>query len=359
MGSLLEDRAGDVGCLAKYSSNGTELGKGAAGVVRASCRVESGVANPSQCGYVRKTSVLNTEDDRDQFRRDAFYARRLDGAAPDLVPKVACAAQVPNEGGVLILERFDMDAATLGRKQFDDEVAKNATFKKLIDGVKPLLNALQSAGIVTRLYTEVQLKRMLTAVGALYGTHKVVHGDMTPRNLLYRGGDGRFVITDFGTAGDDASDLSGKSKIVSRLQPTPTTNALECWRTTNTIPDKFHAYYNVWQLKVSLTVNSVTFIKTTGGTSLLRGIGASAGLLSQSTYQVLGGVDPKLLPESVDDAIASYCPLYQTRVALLKPVRDALAKQVFEFTGRSAGAATPQITNPARFRPRIRSTPLI
>ena len=353
MGSLLEERPGDAGCLAKYSSSGTELGKGAAGVVRASCLVN----DSSQCGYVRKTSILSTDDQRDEFRRDAFYARRLDTAAPGLVPKVACAAEVPGEGGVLILERFEMDAATLGRKQFDQELTQNGTFKKLIDGVKPLLSSLQSQGIVTRLYTETQLKAMLAAVNSLYGKYKVVHSDMTPRNLLYRTSDGRFVITDFGTAGDDAPDLSAKSTIISRLEPTPTTNALECWRTTSTIPAKFHPYYNLFQMRTSLVVNSVTFIKTTGGTSILRGLGASAGLLSQATYQVLGDIDPKLMPESIDDAIASYCPLYQKRVAVLKPIRDALAKQVFEFTGRLGGAASSQADHPNRFRPRIINTP--
>ena len=157
-------------------------------------------------------------------------------------------------------------------------------------------------------------------VGDLYSKNKIVHSDISARNLLYKSADGQVVVTDFGMAGD------------AQQAPIATTNAIRCWESSGSIPTKYWPYYNLWQLQTSLCVNSITFVQTSAGTGFLRGLAAKTGVASQSEYQLLDFFDDKLMPSSINEGITSYCPGYKDRVATTRPLRDKLAKQLFLFT---------------------------
>ncbi len=303
-------------CLQEFTGSGAVLGQGVAGVVKESCRA----ASASDCGFVRKQSVLATGEEKMAFERDARYMGELQSSG--LVPKLFCASLESPTSGILVMQRFDTDFASLGEKQLAAEVAKNGSvLAKLLNlpDIAPVVAAVRGAGIAIRLYTEAQLRAALKVVGDLYSKNKIVHSDISARNLLYKASGAQVVVTDFGMAGD------------AQQAPVATTNALRCWESTGSIPTKYWPYYNMWQLQASLCVNSITFVQTSAGTGFLRGLAAKTGVASQSEYQLLDFFDDKLIPASINEGITSYCPGYKDRLATTRPLRDKLAKQLFLF----------------------------
>lgn len=230
----------------------------------------------SSCNYVLKVHFLTRPGDHEAAQAELAMLQRLQGSG--LVPKLFRAQQC-RDRLLLLLDRWDMDAETLGRRQF------HRVFSSVSSPSSSSETGGRTAGYARRphrsmlLYTENQLRQMFSIAQRL-GEQGVAHDKLQPASIMYRVSDDRFFVAGLGL-GLSAGPSRGRRPFEGTAMPAP-------------------AQRNVWQLLVALGADypAVFVASEDPSTSAIRQISLLVGLGPQFAV---------LLPRAALPQIARAC----------------------------------------------------
>jgi serine/threonine protein kinase len=275
-----------------------QIGKGSFGAVHAACK-------DVNCQYVLKVSYFTDDFDREVAAREIAVMQQLNdsGVTVKLLRHQMC----PDKA-LMVMERFDMSAEELGKRQLQNLFGKEYVDRAMRDSL---------------LFTRSQIRAMFQLALQLSKLN-VGHGDLKLDNIMYQFGEPggrpeRFVSIDFGFTGTyrefDGKFWPGRWGF---------THAMGCDQQKE-MPQELIPFVNVWQLLVDLGANfPYVFIadeppgaeRLTSRLSLLVGLGPDyAPLLNSSALAALQRQCPTpdrgTLAQSFHDKAAARAKLLQ------------------------------------------------
>lgn len=197
---------------------GQQIGRGSFGSVHEACKDEN-------CKYVLKISFFTDDFDRQVAEREIAVMQQLNdtGLIARLITSKMC-----QDKALMLMERFDMSAEQLGKKQYEKFFGKDAGM---------LRDAL--------LFTDTQIQQLFELAVKL-SDMGISHGDLKLDNLMYRVHDQRFIVIDFG--------FTGTYKVHNGKLWTGRwgfTHSMGCSQQKE-VPQALAKYSNLWQLIVDL-----------------------------------------------------------------------------------------------------------
>jgi Protein kinase domain len=153
---------------------GQQIGRGSFGSVHEACKDED-------CKYVLKIAMFADDFGRESARREISIMKQLEPTklGPKLLNYRFC-----DDKALLLMERFDMSAEELGRRQFSHFFGEDAA----------------QSNAEALLFTETQIIKIFTLALRL-SQAGVVHGDLKLDNIMYRLREDDFIVIDFGFSG--------------------------------------------------------------------------------------------------------------------------------------------------------------
>jgi hypothetical protein len=157
----------------------------------------------SSCNYVLKAHFFYQPADREAAQTELKALQELQGTGlvPQLVRWRRCQDRM-----LLLMERWDMDAESLGRRQYQRLIAPlrrgcGGNGASTIGGGG---GGGGGRGVSNRpmlLFTESQI-RQLFALAQSLGERGYAHAHLHPANIMYRVSDDQFVVVGLGLGGD-------------------------------------------------------------------------------------------------------------------------------------------------------------